>query len=629
MPGVIDELAVRIGTEVDARGLEGLSRRWGQFKQRVQAGVRVIATAGAAAGAAAFATGAPVERQFLKMQTQLGVTASEIEALRPMLRGIAKDLRRPFEEVTAAYFSARSAGLQHAAALDTVTNAAKAANIEAGNTAQVAKLAAAAQKAYNDEAVTGTRVIDVLIGTLRAGNISEASELVRAVPALFQVAPQLGVSLENLFAIIAGGTRTGASASAIGTQLQQILFGLLRPTATARKEFKAMGIELDDLRKRARDGLIPALQWLREQTGDNTDTLAKLFESQEAVALLFDITGDNADAYRRILRDLETQTQGLADEGQRLFGQSGFGAWQGVVNDFKIRLADIYDTVLKPVLLWFQDLPEAIQMAVGAGGLALVGSAILGIGAGLFGTLITAGLLLAAIAGLVIAGFWLWANWDKVTGWIQDKWEELWESIRSGEAWEEISRHLDNFWGVLEDGWEQAKPHLVRAFDWLTEKITELYAHLHAGLLDWLDQLRDIPVLGGRIGAYVDSQRGVLAAVTPAQRRQVINESQTVFPNPVGPAVNATLGRFMGGLTPGRPLHEPQTFTGFYDSQFDRARAQTVNRTNNVEHNVTITVNAPSGDAPEIVRAVEPVVKRVMRDEYEVFVQGADSDILR
>ena len=89
------------------------------------------------------------------------------------------------------------------------------------------------------------------------------------------------------------------------------------------------------------------------------------------------------------------------------------------------------------------------------------------------------GLIVAGIAGLIAAGYWLYQNWDSVCAGIVATWNWLWDTIKSFWdwlsglfSWEGLTAGFDGACALISSGWEGLKKSFVQPFavawDWLT-----------------------------------------------------------------------------------------------------------------------------------------------------------------
>ena len=376
---LIDQLFVGIGFQPDTSGLDRVVRKMRDVDRQVTKiarGLNLAIGAALGIGTATFVTGSKIERELLNLRTQLGETEESVDAIKPALKSLSKDTAVPLDRLTAGFFALRSAGLSTEAAMETLTASAHGVNAGMGDIRDIAFTAGGSVVAYGEDAMTGARATDILLATVQKGNLV-ATDLTRGFGELLQVSPELGVEMEQLGAIIAGATGPGVSANVVMTQLRQILFGLLRPTETAKKQFEQMGISTDELARRVDEDLVGALQWLRQEAGEDKEAFSRLFESQEAVGLIFGITGERAGVYRDALEDIRASA-GLTNEAHEIWAQSGLAQVEKAGNETKLALNDLYDNAVAPLLKLFGKLNTVIQQVIIALGGASLASSIFG-----------------------------------------------------------------------------------------------------------------------------------------------------------------------------------------------------------------------------------------------------------
>ena len=376
---LIDQLFVGIGFQPDTSGLDRVVRKMRDVDRQVTQiarGLNLAIGAALGIGTATFVTGSKIERELLNLRTQLGETEESVDAIKPALKSLSKDTAVPLDRLAAGFFALRSAGLSTEAAMETLTASAHGVNAGMGDIRDIAFTAGGSVVAYGEDAMTGARATDILLATVQKGNLV-ATDLTRGFGELLQLSPELGVEMEQLGAIIAGATGPSVSANVVMTQLRQILFGLLRPTETAKKQFEQMGISTDELARRVDEDLVGALQWLRQEAGEDKEAFSRLFESQEAVGLIFGITGERAGVYRDALEDIRASA-GLTNEAHEIWAQSGLAQVEKAGNETKLALNDLYDNAVAPLLKLFGKLNTVIQQVIVALGGASLASSIFG-----------------------------------------------------------------------------------------------------------------------------------------------------------------------------------------------------------------------------------------------------------
>ena len=183
-----------------------------------------------------------------------------------------------------AYFSLRSAGLGVDDSLEGVRASAKGAAIQLGNTQDIALLAGGALNVYGREAISATRAVEIMLATVKAGNIKDAAALAREMPDLLSVASELGVTFEELGAAVAGYTRTGLSVPQVTTAIRAALNKMFAPTEEGAKVLEKIGLTSDDLRTMVKSqGLLKTIQRFYLAVEGSPDEVRRFFQEVTAV----------------------------------------------------------------------------------------------------------------------------------------------------------------------------------------------------------------------------------------------------------------------------------------------------------------------------------------------------------
>ena len=166
--------------------------------------------------------------------------------------------------------------------------------------------------AYNLEASEAARVSDVLFATVRAGKTT-ISELAAGLSVAIPQAANLGVTVEELGAIIATITAGGGGSTAeAATQVASVLRQLQVRFDEVQKALARTGVEFDLNTVRAR-GLVPVLQDIRDAAGSDERILDILGSRAEALNAVLNTTGRNLGRFESILRQT-TNSAGEAGE---------------------------------------------------------------------------------------------------------------------------------------------------------------------------------------------------------------------------------------------------------------------------------------------------------------------------
>ncbi|KKL08059.1 hypothetical protein LCGC14_2579670, partial [marine sediment metagenome] len=128
---------------------------------------------------------------------------------------------------------------------------------------------------------------------------------------LIPLPAELGVSEEELFAVMATGTGVTGKAAEVSTQLRGVMQSLMSPTADMTKLFEDMGFKsgkamLADL------GLAGSLELIKRKADASNTPLQKYISSIEGQTLALALTGTQADNYIEKLAAMR-ESAGLTD----------------------------------------------------------------------------------------------------------------------------------------------------------------------------------------------------------------------------------------------------------------------------------------------------------------------------
>ena len=370
---VIDTLVTRFVFQGDSRDVDKMNRKVAEFDRKVQSvarGIRVGFTAAIGIGGAAFFTGSKAEREFVKLQTQLGDTREQVEAIRPQLRSLSKDTGEPLEKLAAAFFNLKSSvqGISDEAALEVITASAKGASIELGNVDALALVAGVAIRQFGEDTLSGQQALDVLHATIRSGTIPDAGALASNFGRLLGPGKELNLTFEELAASVAGYSQSGQPIPTVIDAIRASLVQLNAPSGEAQKVldriFPGATDSVKELREMiGRDGLLQTLQFLRKELGEDTQSLRRLVGDVNALGFILDATGDLAGNYTDAL-EANRNALGSVNKGFELVSQTGAQQAKIATNNLKLALESFYRTAVGPLLQVFGRLPSAIQTVI-------------------------------------------------------------------------------------------------------------------------------------------------------------------------------------------------------------------------------------------------------------------------
>lgn len=429
----------------------------------------ILGAALAAPGIIGIKMAADLETSFTKIETLVGIARKDVAGFRDDVLDLSGETAKAPKELADALFVVTSAGARGAQAMEILTLAAKAGAAGLGETASIARVVTASLQAWSDGSLDATRATDILLATVREGNL-EASELAGSLGRVLGVASSLGLEFSEVGAFIATFTRLGVDSAEAVTALRGTMNSLIKGSEESREVLAEVGLELSDLQRIAREeGLAKALFTIIAASEGNIEKLAALIPNIRALSGILGTAGVQAEEFDRINRSV-ADSLGLTEAAFERTAEDAAFQFSKAVNDLKIGLIEL-GVVALPIVVKgldevsgsieaFQNLSPRMQklilgvsafgvalVALGAT-LAIVGAAITGIGIALsaLGAVFTGaslamtimlgpvGLIILALAALVVGVILVIKHWDEISA----------AAKKTGKA-------ISKAWGEVED----------------------------------------------------------------------------------------------------------------------------------------------------------------------------------
>jgi TP901 family phage tail tape measure protein len=333
---------------------------------------RVAGRVGLAAGAAlagivvgGVKMAVELETTFSKIQGLVGLSVDEINELRDVAKRMGPEFGASANEAAEALFFITSAGLRGKEAVDVLEASLKGAAIGLGDVNVIADLATSAMNAYGSETLSGAKAVDVLAEAVRLGKLAP-EELAGSLGQVLPIASAMGVSFEEVGAAMAAMSRTGTNAAQASTQLRGIMTSLLKPTASAERALRDMGMTSEGLRQSIRErGLLVTLQDLTQAFEGNDQGAEAVFGNVRALSGVLDLFGENAEGTMEILQEM-TDDLGVLDEAFAITEDTvGFKAAKAF-EMFKSIALEIGDAVLPLVVEILEKMLPHVEKVVDA-----------------------------------------------------------------------------------------------------------------------------------------------------------------------------------------------------------------------------------------------------------------------
>lgn len=317
-----------------------LMRVSGQMKRIGSSMSRNITMPFIAIGAAGAKMTIDFDKNMTKIQTLVGATASEVNAFRKDVLKLSGQTAQAPADLADGLFFLTSAGLKGANAMETLEAVSKGVAIGLGEQTDLAKVAAAAQNAYGADVLSASDALDIFGGMVKTG-MFEASDLAAVLGTQLGLASNLGISFEELGAMISTYTKTTGDANSATTGLSGIMMSFAKVTPQQEKALESVGMTVEGLRdKLGTQGLQATLIDMQTAFNDNGVEMSAFFSKSQALKGVLGVLGNQTETYKEVLDDL-SQSTGFVEDGFNTVSQTAAFKLEKSFNKLKLAAADI------------------------------------------------------------------------------------------------------------------------------------------------------------------------------------------------------------------------------------------------------------------------------------------------
>jgi len=267
------------------RQAERIAHQSAKQMQRVGRQMSTFISAPIALGAAgATKAASDFDKSMTKITTLVGINRDQVNGWRDDLLAMSGEVARGPGELAEGLFVVTSAGLRGTQAMEALTQAAKASVIGLGETDVIARTAAGAVNAFKEQNLGAAEAVDVLVATVRYGNL-EVDSLAGSLGRVMSIAAEVGITFADVGAFVATFTRAGVNAEIATTSLRALLTTFIKPGEQATARLRKLGTNIDEVRDAIQeDGLALALFNLMERLDGNKDALGEVTPNIRALA---------------------------------------------------------------------------------------------------------------------------------------------------------------------------------------------------------------------------------------------------------------------------------------------------------------------------------------------------------
>lgn len=423
--------------------------------------------------AATIKTGAGFEQQMAKVSAISGATGSDLDKLGALARKMGSETKFSATEAAEGLQYMAMAGWntqQMTAGLEPILNLAIASGEDLGTTSDIVTDALTAFKLKAEDA---GHFADVLAAASNAAN-TNVGMLGESFKYAAPLAGAMGYSIEDVSLALGLMANAGIKSSMAGTALSGALMRLGSPTKQVQVAMDGLGISMADAQGNMRS--------LRDVMGDLRKSFSGLTQDQqvynaeqlfgkEAAKGMLAIINASEEDYNKLAAALDN-AEGMTAKMRRAMEDTLGGAWAKLKSSASESMLQIFDLIkgcvkgaiehVTALFDAFNKLPDGIQasilgflgFAAAIGPFFLIVSKVQGSIAGVLATMAKlsgaissaggilpllsgpAGIVVAVLAAIALAGYLIIKNWDAIKAKAQEVFPGIGEFL-SG-AWESI-----------------------------------------------------------------------------------------------------------------------------------------------------------------------------------------------
>ncbi|MCK4554557.1 phage tail tape measure protein, partial [Candidatus Parcubacteria bacterium] len=253
------------------------------------------------------------EKSMSNVSTLLDTTTEDMEAMKNEVLDMSTRVPVAMDDLTAALYDVRSAGISAASAMDVLETSAVLGVAGLGTTKEATNLLTTAINAFGLQGRSSKEVADVLFKTVKAGK-TDIAKLSEAFGKMAGNAKAANVSFEDAQAATAALTALTGKTSEAQNALAQVFLELTIAGGKLDKALQENGTGLIELNELIGDkGLVGGMKAAMEAAGLTEVEFKNLFSSAEGGTAVYQLLTDAYDANAGALNNM-TDGANMLDE---------------------------------------------------------------------------------------------------------------------------------------------------------------------------------------------------------------------------------------------------------------------------------------------------------------------------
>lgn len=330
-----------------------------------------LAAAGLAVTGYAVKIADDFDTAFGEISTLIGQPAGNLRDFQAQILEYSEKSSSSLEEITNATYGAISAGVDYKDSLTLISAAEQLAIAGKAELGTTTTALVSTMNAFGASADEAGAYADTFFTAVKLGQTT-IPELSSAIGRLAPIASAAGLGFDEMAAAIATITaETGTSTPEAITGIRAAITAILKPTTEATKLAKSLGLEFNAASLESK-GFAGVLDDVAESTNGNTEVIAKLFGSVEALAPVLALTGNASEKFGENLGEFEANAGAAEVASRELLDTLGnLGQMlQNNVNSALIsagsNLTDEAQSIVKSLTGIFNSLGDEIRLDDGA-----------------------------------------------------------------------------------------------------------------------------------------------------------------------------------------------------------------------------------------------------------------------
>lgn len=272
------------------------------------------------------------EQEMSNVETLADTSLLSMQAMSAQALAASDETRVAADQIAKGAYMALSAGVDTANAIGFVTDAAKAAKAGQADLTTVVDGSTSAMNAWKIACTDAATVFGKMLIAQDLGKTT-LGEIAGSIGEVTGLAPQLGISLDEVLAATAALTKNGVQTSGAFTGMKAVMSAVLKPTAEAAKTAQELGLEFNAAALQAK-GLTGFLADVMEKTGGSEEKLAALFGSVEGLSQIMLLGSAAAGDYNAALEAMSGGI-GRLDEAFAIVSDNSASRLEGSLNRLK------------------------------------------------------------------------------------------------------------------------------------------------------------------------------------------------------------------------------------------------------------------------------------------------------